>query len=444
MALIKKITAREVLDSRGIPTIEGILTTTDDIEVRAQVPSGESTGKHEGVEVRDNNLDRYLGQGVQTAVSYINTAIAPKLVGVDTTLQNEIDMWLLQADGTETYKKLGVNTIMIISQLILKASAAAAKKPLYEYINSLYNNLYNQNVQITRVPSPIYNMINGGKHGTKNLDFQEFHLVPSTSKSFSTTLEFAVSAYSGLKNLFTQRNADVSVSEEGGFTPNLFTNTEAFDIIKEVLLTRKLKLGVDIYMGVDCAPEYYFKNRRYAIKDQAAALETKEYIEFMIEAVNKYNMLIVEDPLHEEDFDGWTTITKEIGAQAYIVADDFVAGSTERLKRAAEKRACNAVLVKFNQLGTISEMFKFIATVREVDMKLIVSHRMGETTDPTIADLGVGVQADFVKFGSPARGERIVKYNRLLEIESLLTEHGNLSNLSQSQTEELNKQKSEL
>ena len=194
-------------------------------------------------------------------------------------------------------------------------------------------------------------------------------------------------------------------------------------------------------MGVDCAPEYYYKNKRYAIKDQAAALETKEYIEFLIDAVNKYNMLIVEDPLHEEDFDGWTTITKEIGAQTYIVADDFIAGNTERLKRAADKRACNAVLVKFNQLGTISEMLKFIATVREVDMKLVVSHRMGETTDATIADLGVGIQADFVKFGSPARGERIVKYNRLLEIESLIAEHGNLTNLSASPIEEAQKQK---
>ena len=433
MALIKKITAREILDSRGVPTIEGILIAQDGLEVRAQIPSGESLGKHEGIEMRDTDPSRYEGQGVLTAVSYVNSAIAPKLIGVDTKLQNEIDQWLLKADGTENYHKLGVNTIMIVSQLILKASAAEARKPLYEYINSIYNTLYGQKIEITKVPSPIYNMINGGKHGTKNLDFQEFHLVPSTSKPFSTTLAFAVSAYSGLKHLFQERNADVSVSEEGGFTPNLFTNTEAFDIIKEVLLSKKLRLGVDIYMGADCAPDYFYKNNRYAIKDQAAPLDTKDYIAFLIDAVGKYNMLILEDPIEEEDYTSWQLLTKEIGEQTYVVADDFIAGSADRLRKAADKAACNAVVVKFNQLATISEMLKFIATIREVNMRIVVSQRLGETTDPTIADLSVGVQADFVKFGSPARGERIVKYNRLLEIEGLLKEHGNLTDLSDKQ-----------
>lgn len=420
MALIKKITAREILDSRGVPTLEGQLETQEGSIVRAQVPSGESLGSHEGIELRDNDPSRFEGKGVLTAVSYINNAIAPKLLGANTQMQKEIDAWLLQADGTESYKKLGVNTLMIISQLIMKATAKEMNLPLYEYVNKLYNSTYSQSLQITKIPSPIYNMINGGKHGTKNLDFQEFHLVPSTSKKFSQTLEFAIEAYDGLKNLFQQRNANVSVSDEGGFTPNLFTNTEAFEIMKEVLLAKKLTLGVDIYMGVDCVADYYYKGSRYAVKDQAAPLALDDYIQFLVEAVDKYNMLILEDPLSEDDFDAWRKITQEVGKQAYVVGDDFIAGSKDRLKRAADKQACNAVLVKFNQVGTISEMLQLVASIREANMKLVVSHRMGETNDSTIADIGVGLQADFVKFGSPARGERIAKYNRLLEIESIL------------------------
>jgi enolase len=418
MALIKTIKAREILDSRGIPTLEGELETQEGIAVRAQIPSGESLGSHEGVELRDGDPKRYQGMGVRTAVSYVNNAIAPKLIGTNTQLQKDIDAWLLKADGTPSYKKLGVNTLMLISQLMLKASAAEAKKPLYLYVNGLYNATYGKAIKIVRTPAPIYNMINGGKHGTKNLDFQEFHLVPSTSKKFSETLEFAVTSYDGLKSLFEQRNADVSVSDEGGFTPNLFTNTEAFDIIKEVLMVNKIKLGVDIYMGVDCVAENYLKGSRYAIKDQAAPLSKEEYIKFLVDAANAYNMLILEDPLSEDDFDGWQKLTQEIGKQSHVVGDDFIAGNIDRLKKAAENHACNAVLVKFNQVGTISEMFQFVASVRDASMKLVVSHRMGETTDAAIADIAVGLQADFVKFGSPARGERIAKYNRLLEIES--------------------------
>lgn len=210
------------------------------------------------------------------------------------------------------------------------------------------------------------------------------------------------------------------MSEEGGFTPNLFTNTEAFEIIKEVLISKKIKIGVDIFAGVDCAPAYYFNNKQYAIKDQGASLNTAEYIDFLIELVGKYNMIILEDPLDEDDMKGWKEITQEVGKQAYVVGDDFIAGNMERLDVAIEEQACNAVLVKFNQVATISEMLNFIHELRVNNMKVIVSHRLGETTDATIADLAVGIQADFIKFGSPARGERIAKYNRLLEIESQL------------------------
>ncbi|KXK11884.1 MAG: Enolase [Microgenomates bacterium OLB23] len=420
MALIASIKAREILDSRGIPTLEGKLTTSDGIEVYAQIPSGESLGKHEGVELRDKDPKRYVGMGVLQAKGIINEAIAPKLLGVDTKSFAEIDQWLVKADGTKYYSKLGVNSLMLVSQLVFKANAAERKLPLYEYVNEYYNATFNQKVSLSHIPTPIYNMINGGKHGTKNLDFQEFHIVPSSSTPFAQTLEFAVSCYTGLKDLFQNRNADVSVSEEGGFTPSLFTNTEAFEIIKEVLVSKKIKIGVDIFAGVDCAPAYYYNNKQYAIKDQGASLNSKEYIDFIVNLVGKYNMIILEDPLQEDDMKGWKEITQQVGKQAYIVADDFVAGNMERLNVAIEEQACNAVLVKFNQVGTLSEMFAFVHQLRVNNMKILVSHRLGETTDATIADIAVGLQADFIKFGSPARGERIAKYNRLLEIETQL------------------------
>lgn len=418
MAKVKQITAREILDSRGIPTLEGMLVTDSGQEIYAQVPSGESLGSHEGIEIRDKNEQRYVGMGVQTAVRYINEAIAPKLVGIDVDNLSEVDAWLVKADGTKNSSKLGVNTIMVVSQLFLKAGAEVQKMPLYKYVNEYYNHKYATSIKLNSIPTPIYNMINGGKHGTKNLDFQEFHIVTSSSTPYSQSLEFAVSAYNGLKELFNERNADVSVSEEGGFTPSLFTNTEAFEIIKEILISKKIRVGVDVFTGADCAPNYYYDNGKYAIKDQPGAQDPKEYLKFIMEIVEKYNLIIIEDPIHEDDYESWSTLTQEIGKQAYVVADDFVAGNRDRLQKAIKKNACNAVLVKFNQVGTVTEMLALIHAIKEAGMKLVVSHRLGETVDSTIADLAVGVQADFVKFGSPARGERIAKYNRLLKIES--------------------------
>jgi len=424
MAHIGSIIAREILDSRGIPTLEGRLVTKEGMVVHAQIPSGESLGKHEGAEMRDKDPHRYEGMGVLQAVDVVNSAIAPKLLNVDTARFPEIDDWLIKADGTKNYNRLGVNSLLLVSQLLFKAQASSTGLSLYEFVNTYYNDTFKQNVAITRIPTPIYNMINGGKHGTKNLDFQEFHIVPASSTPFSQSLEFAVSCYNGLKGLFQNRNADVSVSEEGGFTPNLFTNTEAFEIIKEVLVTKKIKIGVDIFAGVDCAPAYYFDNKQYAIKDLGASLNTTEYIKFLVDMVSKYNMLILEDPLDEDDMKGWKEITQQIGKQTYVVADDFIAGNLDKLHQVIEEQACNAVLVKFNQSATISEMLNFIHVLRTNNMKIVVSHRLGETTDSTIADIAVGIQADFIKFGSPARGERIVKYNRLLEIESRILKKG--------------------
>ncbi len=422
MAKIKTIIAREILDSRGVPTIEGKLVTDNGIKVYSQIPSGTSTGSHEGLELRDNDPSRYSGKGVLKAISYINTLIGPKLIGTDVLRQREIDAWLKKADGTKQYEKLGVNTLSIISQLILKAGAVESDIALHIYINKIFKDISGLNIPITYMPTPIYNMINGGKHGTKNIDFQEYHVIPSTSSDFSVMLEKIVSMYDQLRRLFYQRDADVSVSEEGGFTPNLFTNTEAFEMLKEVLLYMKVRLGSDVFTGADCASSYYYKDKKYVIKDKQSPVSSEEYIDFMIELVNNYNILVLEDPVHEEDFVAWQKLTNFLDKQAYIAADDLVAGDIERLKKAYEKQACNAVVLKFNQVATISEMLEFVSEVKRIKWKLIMSHRMGETCDSLIADISVGVQADFVKFGSPARGERIAKYNRLSNIEQKIKE----------------------
>lgn len=421
MSTIKQITAREILDSRGYPTLEAKLVMDSGETVTAQAPSGESLGKFEGTELRDRTETRYAGMGVLRAASYITDLIGPKLVGVDVTRQTDIDAWLVKADGSKDSSKLGVNTIMTVSQLVLKAAAASHKQPMYRYFNSLYNSQFEEKITLEKMPSPVINMINGGKHGTKNLEFQEFHIIPSTSLSFAKALEVGASLYLAVKNVLEYRNAGISVSEEGGFTPNLLTNGDALEVMRETVISQKMNLGVDVFFGLDCAPSFYYKKGKYVVKDMPQPLSVDEYVNFMLELVNKYTILFLEDPIDEEDYDGWKKIMEKTGEKTYVVGDDFVAGNHERLAKAIKEKACNSILVKFNQVPTISDILTYVNTIKKAGHKVIFSHRLGETTDTIIADLAVAIQADFVKFGAPVRGERVAKYNRLLEIEKELT-----------------------
>lgn len=420
MATIKKITAREILDSRGLPTLEAKLYMDNGDSVYAQAPSGESMGKFEGTELRDRSEPRFSGMGVLKAATYINDLIGPKLIGVDVTRQADVDAWLLKADGSSNSSKLGVNTIMTLSQLLLKAAAHASKKPIYQYFNDLYNSQFEDKIKLERIPSPVINMINGGKHGSKNLEFQEFHIIPSTSLTFSKALEIGASLYQAVKNVLEYRNAGISVSEEGGFTPNLLTNSDALEVMRETVIQQKMNLGVDVFFGLDCAPSYFYKKGKYVIKDAPQPLSLDEYIAFLVELVNKYTILFLEDPIDEEDYGGWKKMIEKTGEKTYVVGDDFVAGNHERLAKAIKENACNSVLVKFNQVPTITDILKYVNMIKKANYKVVFSHRLGETTDSLIADLAVAVQADFVKFGAPVRGERVVKYNRLLEIEKEL------------------------
>lgn len=417
MAKIKEIKAREIVDSRGIPTIQGRLTLTTGRSVRAAASSGESLGKFEGVELRDGDPNRFHGQGVLKAISYINELITPRLIGVDIKKHVDVDYWLKQIDGTPHQSKLGVNTVMTISQLVLKAAAKDAGLPLYRYANQVYTKLFNKQTSLEKMPGGIFSMINGGKHGSKNLEFQEFHILPTTSISFRGALEMAGQVYATLHDVLKYRNAELTRSVEGGFAPNLLTNTDALEIVRETLSQARLKLGIDIYMGLDIAAAHFYKNGKYVIRDKSQPVKSKDYLEFLIELNRNYDVLFLEDPLDQEDFESWKALNEKIGKKTYITGDDFLAGQPDKIKKAAQENACSAVLVKFNQTGTVTELMQIISLARDVGLKVVFSHRLGETNDSIIADLAVGLQADFVKFGPPVGGERVAKYNRLVEIE---------------------------
>lgn len=415
---IQSIYAREILDSRGNPTLETTVVLDNGYWGSASVPSGASLGTYEAKELRDNDPKRYAGMGVLTAVNNVNTLLAPKLKGFDALNQKTLDEALIALDGTPNKGKLGANSILSISLGAAVAAANVQRTALYRYISTLFNALVP--TQMSRIPTPTVNVINGGKHGAGNLDFQEFHVVPATSKSYHGALRMAVEIYHTVKKLLQQRNAISSVGDEGGYAPNLFTNLEALDILVESIHTTSYKLGIDVFLGLDIAATHFKTERGYQIKDKPMALSNTDFIQYLKELQDKYHLLLLEDPLDEDDWTGWTQVTTTFGKDTLVIGDDLLATNPERLKKAIEAHACSAILVKPNQIGTLSEFLDVVALAKKNSIQCIVSHRSGETNDTTIADIGVAVQAEYVKFGAPARGERVAKYNRLLQIESEL------------------------
>ncbi len=417
MAKIKKIYAYEIIDSRSYPTIEGRLTLDNGQSVTASIPSGTSIGKYEALELRDNDKSRWDGMGVTTPVSYINNLIGPKLVNASSLKQQEVDSWLIKADGTKNKSNLGANVTLLISELMVKAGAMESGLPIFKYVNQLYEQIFKAKIPLEKIPTPIFNIINGGKHANNNLDFQEFQIIPSSSYSFSKAYEMGVEIFHELKRMLEYRNANVSVGEEGGFTPNLVTNIDAIEIIVETLNQKKLQLGVDIFTGLDVAASHFYRDNRYYIKDKSHPLKVDEYTEFVKDLVKKYSILLLEDPLNEDDWENWHKLNESLSQEIYLIGDDLLATNKERLERAIREKSCDTILVKPNQIGTILETLSVIDTARKNNFNYVVSHRSGETNDSFIADFAVGVQSDFVKFGAPARGERVAKYNRLWQIE---------------------------
>lgn len=417
MAKIKNIHAYEIIDSRGYPTIEGRLLLDNGIEVTTSVPAGTSLGKYEGVELRDKDPKRFNGMGVLQAVSYINTLLGPKLIGVSPSKIADVDLWLAKADGTKNKSRLGANTCLIISQLAARAAAKEQGIPLFRYINSLYKQIFKSEIKIEKIPTPIINVINGGKHANNELDFQEFQIIPTSSFPFSKALQLGVEFFHELLKVLEYRNASISVGEEGGFTPNFSTNIDALEVIKETIIQMKYQIAVDVFLGLDIAATHFYKEDSYKIKDKTHPLKHAEYLEFIKDLLKKYSPLVIEDPFGEDDWDMWAKLNSQISRETYLVGDDLLASNKERFARAIKEKSCSTILVKPNQIGTITQTLEIIDIARKNNFNYIISQRSGETNDSFIADFAVGVQSDFVKFGAPSRGERVAKYNRLWEIE---------------------------
>jgi len=419
MAKIKQIHAREILDSRANPTVETTVILDSGEKGTASVPSGSSVGKYEAVELRDGDLKRFNGLGVLKVVDNVNQMIGPKLIGFDSCDQEKIDKLMIELDGTANKAKLGANSLLSVSLAVAKAAAKANNFSLYHYLNQLAGKM-GLAVEIKRIPQPTLNIINGGKHGAGNLDFQEFQILPASNKSFSQGLRMAVEIYQSLKKVLAYRKAVYSVGDEGGFAPNLYTNLDALEAIKEAIEETNYKLGFDVFLGLDIAPAFFMKGKDYQIKDRSGPLKTTQYIDFLLDLTSSYHLLTLEDPLSEDDWDSWRILTNKIGGKTFIVGDDLLVTNRSRLEKAVQEKACSAILIKPNQVGTLTETLKVIKMAKEGGFKISISHRSGETNDVFIADLAVAVQSDFVKFGAPARGERVCKYNRLLEIEEEL------------------------
>lgn len=417
MLKIKRIHAYEIIDSRGFPTIEGKLLLDNGQEIASSVPAGTSIGKYEALELRDNDKTRFDGMGVTQAVTYINDLLGPKLVGVSPSKIRDIDQWLLQADTTKNKSKLGANTCLLISQLAAKAAAKEQGVSLFRYLNALYFLLFKSPIKIERIPTPIFNVINGGKHANNNLDFQEFQIIPSSSYNFTQAYRMGVEFFHELGRVLAYRNANISTGEEGGFTPNFTTNFDALEVMIETISQKKYQMGVDVFLGLDIAASSFYKEDSYIIKDRAHPLKTPDYFEYLKDLLKKYSPLVLEDPLDQDDWTSWNKLNNIISKETYLVGDDLLATNKERLMRAIKEKTCSTILIKPNQIGTITETLEVIDIARKNNFNYIISHRSGETNDAFIADLAVAVQSDFTKFGAPSRGERVAKYNRLWEIE---------------------------
>lgn len=411
MATIQAIQAREILDSRGLPTIECTLWLDDGHFVITSVHTAGSPGKYEAMELRDGDPNWMLGKGVRQAVENVNTLIAPELIGKDPTKQTDIDQLLINLDGTPNKQKLGANAILVVSQAVLKAGALSVRMPLYYYIQQKY-----QLTDTLAVPSSIFSMFNGGSHGADNLDIKDFQIIPASHLPYPETLSMAVSFFSMLDKVLESKDAIRCVGLAGGFAPNLYYNTDAFELMIETAKTTPYTFAQDLFFGVDISSSSFYENNKYHLKDKSQPYSAAELFEYYKTMRATDQVIYMEDPFYEDDWKHWQKLTAEIGDTTRIVGDRLLVTNKVRLKEAIEKKACNTASIKMNQVGTISESVEFIQIAKQAGWQIVISHRTGETNDDLLADLAVGVGADFCKFGAPNRGERIAKYNRLLDI----------------------------
>ncbi|KKR63408.1 phosphopyruvate hydratase [Candidatus Woesebacteria bacterium RIFOXYB1_FULL_40_26] len=418
MAKIAKIWAREILDSRAIPTVEVAGQTDSGHVAVASVPGGTSIGSHEDLEIRDGDETRYKGMGVLRAVENVNKILGPLVSGMDPMNQEEIDQKMLEADGTQNQSKYGANAILPISVVTNKLASQVAGYPQYVWINLLMQKLGLKSP--LKIPTPIFNMINGGLHGAGNLDFQEFWVIPATAKTYSQGLVSCVEIYLTIGENLARRGAIHSVGNEGGYAPNLFTNADALEVLVESIKQANYAIGRDVFLGLDVAANSFYKNGEYTIKDKSAPLDETGMLEYYKILNEQYRLALLEDPFQEDAWGSWNKLYAMLADQLIVVGDDLLATNPKRVERAIKEKSCNGILVKPNQAGTVTETLKVIKQAKEANWKILVSHRSGETNDAFIADFAVGVSADYTKFGAPARGERVAKYNRLSSIEQEL------------------------
>lgn len=415
MSTIKRIWAREILDSRGIPTIECYCQLDDGRFATSAVPAGTSTGSHEALELRDNDKSRYRGEGVLKACENINSVLGAAVMGMDPTKQAEIDQKLITVDGTENKSKYGGNAILAISMVVCKVAALSQNKALYTWINELG---VDRGMKAgVKIPTPLLNMINGGLHGAGNLDFQEFWMIPATNKKFHEGLQMGVEIYQTIGDNLARRGAIHSVGHEGGYAPNLFTNADAFEVFVESIRLTNYSLGRDVFLGLDIAANSFYKDGDYTIRDRSSTLSDDQILDYYKELVNTYRLAVIEDAFQEDAWNSWKKLYTELSGSSVIVGDDLLCTNPQRLQKAIQEGACNGAVIKPNQIGTISETLQVVKMTKDAGWKVVVSHRSGETNDTFIADFAVGVASDYAKFGAPARGERVAKYNRLSAIE---------------------------
>ncbi|RQD70277.1 MAG: phosphopyruvate hydratase [Tindallia sp. MSAO_Bac2] len=415
MTMIADVYGREVMDSRGNPTVEVEVYLEDGTMGSAIVPSGASTGIFEAVELRDGDKSRYLGKGVQKAVENVNDIIAPEIIGMDATDQVSLDETLLKLDGTPNKSKLGANAILGVSMASVRAAAQSIEIPLFQYLGG---------VNSKQLPTPMMNILNGGEHADNNVDIQEFMVMPLGADNFKEGLRMCAEVYHHLKKVLKDRGLGTGVGDEGGFAPNLDSNEEALKVIIEAIENAGYVPGDDMKIAIDAAASSFYneENLQYELAGEGVNKNAKEMIDYYESLLDKYPIISIEDGLAEEDWEGWAEMTRRLGHRIQIVGDDIFVTNTQRLKRGIEEKSANSILIKLNQIGTITETLDTIEMAKRAGFTCVISHRSGETEDNTIADLAVAVNAGQIKTGAPARTDRVAKYNQLLRIEDMLGE----------------------
>jgi enolase len=413
MMTIIDVQGREILDSRGNPTVEVDVALENGALGRAAVPSGASTGEHEAIELRDKDEKRYLGKGVLNAVKNVNDIIADKIIGLDASDQVALDQLLIELDGTPNKEKLGANAILGVSLAVAKAAAETLGMPLFKYIGGT-------NAKV--LPVPMMNIVNGGKHADNNVDFQEFMIVPAGAVRFAEALRMGVEIFHNLKSVLKKKNYNTAVGDEGGFAPDLKSNEEAIEVILEAIEKAKYKAGKDIFLALDPASSefYNIEKKKYILTSENKELSSEKMVEFYAQWVAKYPIISIEDGMAEDDWDGWKIITDKLGNKIQLVGDDLFVTNTKRLAEGIKKGVTNSILIKVNQIGTLTETLDAIEMAHTAGFTTVISHRSGETEDSTIADLAVATNAGQIKTGSTSRSDRIAKYNQLLRIEEVL------------------------